>query len=69
MQETIVRAYNNLKQYLETGNPVTDPLDSLEEFRILIEDLEKKEKQRKNNLAELALNYWRLSNWVGIVNV
>ena len=69
MQETIVRACNNLKQYLETGNPVTDPLDSLEEFRILIEDLEKKEKQRKNNLAELALNYWRLSNWVGIVNV
>lgn len=68
-KETVMKAYNSLKQYLESGNQEINPIEALESFGLLIEDLEKKEKQRRDNLAELALNYWRLSNWVKNVNV
>ena len=39
------------------------------EVGLYLEECEKEEKKQKNDLAELALNYWRLMNWVNQSNV
>ena len=68
-QEVLKRAYTSLKDYFETGTADVDPMSSVGELKTILDDMEKQEKQRQETLAELALNYWRLSNWVGNVNV
>lgn len=55
-----------LDGYINTGIDTPSPVDTLAELTELIESAEKKQK---TELSELALNYWRLSNWVGNVNV
>ncbi len=68
-EELLKRIYTNLKEYLDTGCSEDNPIESINAVGAYIDDLEKQEKLKQDKLAEMALNYWRLSNWVNNVNV
>ncbi len=63
--ESIVQIYQDMLKSLESQESISDFSDSVLRLGNYIEENDRAEKKE---LAELALNYWRLLNWVAKSN-
>ena len=66
--ERLRKIHKDMLQPKAGGGDSLDCADISSALGAYIEECEDAEKKEKNDLAELALNYWRLSNWLNNSN-
>lgn len=66
--EKLQGIYNRMIESVANEGLTPSYIENINELAKYIDEIKECEKREKNEIAELALNYWRLSNWVERAN-